>query len=277
MPYRSQLSALACCLVFVIASLVQAGPREAALAVKQLVAHRGSSIDRPECTLAAITRAIESGATAVEVDVRTSKDRQLVILHDATLDRTTNGSGNVNERTLAEIKQLDAGSWFDAKYKDQRVPTLKEVLTVCHGRIDVLLDLKEKGDAYDRAVAAEVKAAGQPRRVIIGARSVEQAGRFRKLLPRARQLGLIPNTESIEAFAEAGVETIRLWPRWLTDKTLVPRVRKAGAKLHLNGGVGDAKEILPLLEQRPDSLSSDDPGRLRKTLDAIATGQNKRE
>lgn len=240
--------------------------RSAARRVKQIVAHRGASKERPECTLAALKRAIEVGATATEVDVRTSKDGHLVILHDTTLDRTTNGSGPVGEKTLRELKTLDAGTWFAKEYRNERIPTLREVLEASKGKIAVLLDLKEQGQEYDAKVVAIVKKYGEPKRIIVGVRSVEQAKRFRKLLPKARQLGLIPKPESIEAFSDAGVETIRLWPRWLKDDSLIPRVRKAKRRLHLNGTTGDPEEILPLLKHRPDSLSSDDPGRLRRTL-----------
>lgn len=240
--------------------------RRAAKTVRQIVAHRGSSADRPECTMAAFHRAIESGATAFEIDVRTTKDGRLIILHDTTVDRTTNGKGKVNDLTLEEIKQLDAGSWFDAKYKNERIPTLREVLVGTKGEIDVLLDLKESGDRYARQVVAEVRKFGEPKRIIVGVRSVEQAKRFRKLLPTARQLGLIPNPDAIESFAKAGVETIRLWPKWLKDETLVSRVRKTGAALHLNGTTGKSEEVIPLLKHQPASLSSDAPARLVKTL-----------
>ena len=237
-----------------------------ALLVKQIVAHRGSSADRPENTLASTRRAIEVGATAVEVDVRTTKDGVLVLSHDATLDHATNGSGKINDKTLAEIQKLDAGSKFDPKFAGERVPTLEQVLTLCKGKIDVLLDLKESGEQYDRKVAEAVRATGDQQRIIVGVRSVEQAKQFRKLLPKARQLGLIEKPEEIEAYAAAGVEMIRLWPKWLTDTTLVGRVRQAGVKLHLNGTTGAAEEVAELLKHRPDSLSSDDPARLIETL-----------
>ncbi len=240
--------------------------RRAAGRVKQIVAHRGASKERPECTLAAVRRAIEVGATAVEVDVRTSKDGRLIILHDKTLDRTTNGSGPVGDKTLRELKTLDAGSWFAKKYRNERIPTLREVLQASKGKVVVLLDLKEQGRQYDAKVVALVIKYGEPNRTLVGVRSVDQAKRFRKLLPRAKQLGLIPKPESIEAFSDAGVETIRLWPRWLKDRKLIPRVLRAKRLLHLNGTTGDPKEIVPLLKHRPDSLSSDDPGRLLKTL-----------
>ncbi len=236
--------------------------------VQQIIAHRGASAERPECTLSAFDRAIQVGATAVEMDVRTSRDGFLFLLHDATLDRTTNGSGIASEKTLAELKQLDAGSWFDKKYQTERIPELREALLQCKTKIDVLLDLKEQGQDYDRQVAAAVKKYGDPRRTILGVRSVEQARLFRKLLPQARQLGLIPNPDAISDFVEAQVEMIRLWPKWITDDSLVKEVKQRGAQLHLNGTTGLPQEIKPLLVHQPDSLSADDPAQLIKTLKA---------
>ena len=245
------------------------------MGVRQIVAHRGSSIDRPECTLSAIRRAIEVDATAVEVDVRSTRDGHLMILHDATLDRTTNGKGALNAHTLSEVRRLDAGSWFDPEFAGERVPTLQETLIVCRDKIDILLDLKEQGTDFAKAVASEVKQHGRPDRTIVGVRSVEQARLFRELLPDSRQLGLIPDPVAIEPFVEAGVETIRLWSHWLaSDRTLVERVRKTGADLHLNGTTGTREEVLPLLEHSPESLSSDNPSQLLSTLAALQSNRD---
>jgi len=242
--------------------------------VTQIVAHRGASAERPECTLESVERAIETGATAVEVDVRTSKDGKLFILHDATLDRTTNGSGPANNHTLAELQKLDAGSWFDPTYAHVRNPSLIETAKTCRGRIDLLLDLKEQGDEYDQRVAEAILSHGDHARTIVGVRSVAQARRFRRLLPEARQLALIPTVDSIEAFAAAGVDTIRLWPRWLAEGDApAKRVRATGRGLHLNGTTGEVEETWQLLRHKPDSLSSDHPKQLRESLARIARGE----
>jgi glycerophosphoryl diester phosphodiesterase len=245
---------------------------EAAVGVTQIVAHRGASTERPECTVPALQQAIEVGATVVEIDVRTSKDGVLFLLHDATLDRTTNGTGAASEKTISQLKLLDAGSSFDAKYQNEKIPTLREALELCRDQIDVLLDLKEQGDSYAQSVASDVRRYGDPKRTIIGVRSVDQARQFRTLLPTSRQLGFIPNPESIESFAKAGVETIRLWPRWLADETLVPKVRQLGVRLHLNGATGLPQEVLPLLKYHPDSLLADDPATLVATLNELRSG-----
>jgi glycerophosphoryl diester phosphodiesterase len=243
-----------------------ADPATAAAKVKEVIGHMGSCADRPGNTLAGIRRAAEAGAHVAEVDVRTTRDGKLVCLHDDTVDRTTDGKGKVADLTLAEVKALDAGVKFDPKFRGERVPTLREVLALGKGKIGIMLDLKEDGDDYAKAIAAEVREVGEPKRLVIGVRSVAHAKQFAKLLPEARQIGLVPTTDDIEPFAKAGVKVIRLWPKWLSDATLVPRVRKLGLELHLGTGLGTRAEVLPLLAHEPESLSSDDPAALVRTL-----------
>lgn len=251
----------------------QRGNDSSAARVEHIVAHRGASAERPECTLAAVRRAIEVGATAVEVDVRTSRDGKLFILHDATLDRTTNGQGPASERSLEELQRLDAGSSFSEEYRAERIPSLIEVAIECKGKIDLLLDLKEQGESYDRQVADVVREFGDPVATIVGVRSVAQAERFREWLPQSRQLGLIPTVDDIEDFANAGVEMIRLWPRWLENSDEpVKRIRAAGKQLHLNGTLGELEETRTLLEFGPESLLSDHPAKLLESLRRIANG-----
>lgn len=252
--------------------------QKAAGGVVQTIAHRGSSADRPENTLAAYKRAIEAGATAIEVDVRTSKDGVLVVMHDESLERTTDGEGAVGEKTLEELKQLDAGGWFGKEYEGERIPTLEEVLKAADGKVDVLLDLKETGNGFAMSVAATVKKNGDPKRTIVGVRTMKQADLFRLLLPDSTRLGLIPEPDAIEEFSKHDVEVIRLWSNWIEkDPELVERVKKSKAKLHLNGATGKPEEVRKLLVHRPDSLSSDDPATLKKTLQELAKSDDGKE
>lgn len=242
----------------------------AARGVKQIIAHRGASAEAPENTLAALRRAIEVGATAAEVDVRTTKDGQLILSHDATVDRATSGQGKIGDLTLAELKQLDAGSKLFPSYRNERLATLSEAVQACRGKIDVLLDLKESGQEYAERVAAVIRRDGDEARTIVGVRSVEQAEQFRQLLPKARQLGLMAKPEEVKAYATAGVEMIRLWPKWLTDASLPQQVKKAGCTLHLNGTEGTEEELRTLLMHAPDSLSADHPAQLIARLKELA-------
>ena len=129
-----------------------------------VTAHRGYRKKYPENTLAAFQAAMAAGAPMVELDVMFSRDRKPVVIHDATLERTTSGHGAVSDHTLEELKQLDAGSWFDAQFADQRLPELSEVLDLINGRAYVNIEIKANTyephhppDAIEKQVVALVK------------------------------------------------------------------------------------------------------------------------
>ncbi len=96
-----------------------------------LIAHRGGSLEVPENTLAAFRHAIDAGMRMVELDVQMTADGELVVIHDETVDRTTNGTGPVGSFTLEELRRLDAGLKFDARFMGERIPTLREVFDLC--------------------------------------------------------------------------------------------------------------------------------------------------
>lgn len=110
------------------------------------IAHRGASGHCPENTLAAFRRAIELGADMVELDCQLTRDGEVVVIHDDTLDRTTTGRGAVAVRTLAEIRALDAGSWFSPQFAGERVPTLAEVVDCLRGKVALNLEMKGEAD-----------------------------------------------------------------------------------------------------------------------------------
>jgi glycerophosphoryl diester phosphodiesterase len=132
------------------------------------VAHRGASSDAPENTIAAFRLAGQQDADRFELDVQESKDHELVLVHDTTLSRTTNVESvypkrkpwRVRDFTLAEIRRLDAGSWFSKKYRGARVPTLGESLSAMRGsRMGLLLEIKSPRlyPGIERRVAAELR------------------------------------------------------------------------------------------------------------------------
>jgi glycerophosphoryl diester phosphodiesterase len=109
------------------------------------IAHRGASVDRPENTLAAFEEAVRQGADVIEADIRVTSDGELLVLHDATLDRTTNAQGALAEANYARARSLDAG-------RGERIPTPDEVLEVARDRVRVTFDIKDD-DAVDGLVA----------------------------------------------------------------------------------------------------------------------------
>lgn len=102
---------------------------------EEIIAHRGYSAVAPENTLAAIEKALEAGADAVEWDVHVAACGTPVLIHDASLGRTTNGFGPVRRRTLAQLRSLDAGSWFGAAFAGERIPSLRDALDAVKGRV----------------------------------------------------------------------------------------------------------------------------------------------
>lgn len=107
-----------------------------------IVGHRGAAGHAPENTLASFQKALDLGVHMIELDLHLTADKELVVIHDATVDRTTNGEGAVIDLTVGEIQKLDAGSWFNGKFKEEKVPTLKEVLDVVNGSCPLLIEIK---------------------------------------------------------------------------------------------------------------------------------------
>jgi len=110
-----------------------------------VVAHRGFSGHYPENTLLAFRKAMEAGADMIELDVRQTKDGHLIVIHDATIDRTTDGTGAVAELTLKEIRRFSAGVRFSPTYRKEKVPLLEEVFDTVDRRTGFILELKVPG------------------------------------------------------------------------------------------------------------------------------------
>ena len=122
-----------------------------------IIAHRGDVESAPENTLEAFLSAAERGADGVELDVRLSREDRVVVMHDRRIDRTTNGRGPVGIHTLAELKHLDAGSWFHPRFGDATVPTLDEVFDALPSRFLVAVELKVRGWGVKPLVSATLE------------------------------------------------------------------------------------------------------------------------
>ncbi len=155
-----------------------------------LVGHRGARAVAPENTLASFRRAWEEGADAVEMDVRLTADGAVVVIHDETVDRTTDGHGAVAEMTLAELRRLDAGRWFDPAYAGEHIPTLEEVLDWARGKIAMLIELKYPQRRFHPAlvpaVLARLRGSGMETEVALisfDGEAIEQVRREAEALP----------------------------------------------------------------------------------------------
>jgi glycerophosphoryl diester phosphodiesterase len=133
-----------------------------------VIGHRGASGHAPENTLAAFRKAVALGATFIETDLQLSRDAHFVAIHDATVNRTTNGKGAVHDLTLAQLRNLDAGSWFGSEFSGERIPTLEEILQFSK-KNDVVfyLELKPGGSwGGEHALIGALRESGEIARAV---------------------------------------------------------------------------------------------------------------
>jgi len=150
------------------------------------IAHRGASAAAPPNTLAAFERAVELGADGIEFDVHLSADGVPVVIHDFTVDATTDGSGRVAEMTLAQLKRLDAGSRFDPAFAGERIPTLEEVLEAMEGRLFLNIELKStslRDNGLERAVIEQIERHGLDDHVILSSFNPFSLRRAKRIAP----------------------------------------------------------------------------------------------
>jgi len=226
------------------------------------IAHRGGIVPGvPENTLAAFRRAIQEGAHVIEIDLRGTKDGEIVVMHDATVDRTTNGRGKVADKTLAELKALDAGN-------GERVPTYEEVLQLVAGSgVPLLLDIKENSVLDKRKVVRLTEQHDAVPNVIVGPRLLSDLRAFQALNPELKTLGFVKEIEDIEPFIEAGIDIIRLWPEWIEKQPeLIGRLHKLGKPVWVTADDAPREQLAQLIQQGVDGILSDFPAQMRALL-----------
>jgi len=239
-----------------------------------IASHRGGAATAPENTLPAITAALAGGFEYVEVDVALTSDGQPVLMHDATVDRTTDGHGRLSALTLAEVRTLDAGSWFDPVYAGTRVPTLDEFLgelAASGGR--AIIELKGEWDAAAVVAAvAQVAARDLERRIALAsfdARTLALVAGGSDVVSRLLIVKHLP-TDVVSAVAEAGARGVIVSRRAVLGRPgIVDELHAAGARVvvyTLNDDAHwDAVTALGV-----DGIVTDDPHTLSQWQQAYA-------
>jgi len=169
-----------------------------------VIAHRGASGHAPENTLAAFRKAVALGATFIETDLQLSRDARFVAIHDATVNRTTNGQGAVHDLTLAELRQLDAGSWFGSEFSGERIPTLEEILQFSK-KNDVVfyLELKPGGSwGGEHALIGALRESGEIARAVVISFDASVVLNVRKIEPTV-MTGLLYDGQLEDPLAKA--------------------------------------------------------------------------
>lgn len=169
-----------------------------------VIAHRGASGYAPENTYAAFDKAIALGAAHVEFDLHFSSDGHIVVIHDDTVDRTTNGSGNVAELSLSRLGELDAGAWFYPEFMGEKIPTLGGVLERYKGRLQFHIEIKAQAPGLSQRTADLVRGYGVADSSTITSFQISRLKELRSYAPELAAGYLYRETdESIVAQAEA--------------------------------------------------------------------------
>jgi glycerophosphoryl diester phosphodiesterase len=224
--------------------------------------HRGASAYAPMNTIPAFELAVEQGADGVELDVHFSKDKQLIVLHDFTVDHTTNGTGYARDMTLAELKALDAGSKKDAKFVGVQIPTLDEVFAAVGQKLYVNVEIKSETvetDGVEQAVADCLRRNNMQERVIISSFNPLALKRFREIMPEV-PIGYLYVAEE-QPFAEV-METLpheALHPHHpMIDQAYMEWAKSKGYRVN-TWTVNDPARAMELKNLGVDAIITDTP------------------
>ena len=240
-----------------------------------VIAHRGDSAHCPENTLASFASALEIGAAYAEFDVHLTRDGEVVVIHDATLDRTTSGRGAVRNLTLSEIRKYSAGypSRFGSTYAGERVPTLGEVLGLLRERARAMIEIKPDAVTDDAEggieahVVEEVRKAGMEKEVALISFERRALVRCRTLAPEIVRGHLFERGKAGDMLAgarEVGSELI-MPEKQLLSEDLRDRAREAGVKV-ATWVVDDVEEMKRLMRFELYGIGSNRPGEMLEAL-----------
>jgi len=230
-----------------------------------IFAHRGASAHAPENTLAAFELALAQGAEGIELDAKLSADGHVVVIHDATVDRTTDGHGRVKDMSLADLRSLGAGLFFAEKYRGEKVPTLEEVFEALGKRIFINVELTNyntPGDHLVESVCMLVKKFELQKRVLFSSFFASNLSKARGLLPEVPR-GLLAFNGLLGAWARSfGFAFGRyqaLHPN-LKDVTpqQVQRVHRLERRVHV-WTVNATEDMRRLFDWGVDAIFTDDP------------------
>lgn len=233
-------------------------------------AHRGAAGHYPENTMLAFTKALELGATGIETDVQMTRDGQLILIHDETLQRTAGTPEWVKDLTLAEIKQREAGSWFHEDFAGERIPTLEELLDLVRGTDTIVnIELKTGVVLYpgiEQKVLDMVRSYGLSERIIISSFNHYSLAECKRLAPDIRT-GILYMEGLYEPWDYAkriGAEALHAYQYALTPELVA--LAKANGVVYHPFTVNDPKVMQALIRAGVAGIITDFPDRLAELL-----------
>ena len=233
-----------------------------------ITAHRGASGLAPENTIAAILEAIECGANYAEIDVHLTADGQVVLMHDDSVNRTTDGTGNIWELTLEELEGLDAGSWFSEEFAGEPVPTLRDVIRLASGKIKLNIEIKVTPEEPEvaSAVVGIIRTENFGRSCMITSFDRQTVEEVRRIAPDIIT-GLIFGSDYPADVMEGEWEVLSC-NQEIVNQNFVNRAREAGKLVHV-WTVNDEMAMMRLIDLKVDGIITDYPDLLKEVLSTV--------
>jgi glycerophosphoryl diester phosphodiesterase len=233
------------------------------------IGHRGAAGYCPENTFASFHRALQLGVDFLEMDVQMTKDQELVVIHDPTVNRTSNGKGKVKDFTLQEIQGLDAGSWFDPRFSGEKIPSLYDFLDEFGGKVGILLEMKnpslypgiEEKIAYELLKRRLTSCEGP--QVIVQSFDQHSLKKFHQLVPSI-QIGVLVKKFTGKGISDQELESFSSYAAFvnpkitMVNKRLIRRIHQHGFKTFI-WTIRKRSEVTLLSEFHVEGVISDFP------------------
>ena len=230
-----------------------------------VTAHRGASHVAPENTLSAMAAAVEAGAEFAELDVGLTRDGEVVLMHDRTVDRTTNGTGDLGDFSLNELRALEAGSWFSEEFDGEPIPTLREVIRFARGRLKLNIEIKTSREepTIAAAVVDIIRSEDFGEECMVTSFSRETVEEVKRIAPELRT-GFIFGKDYPEDVFEGGWDVLSS-NHEVVDSVFVARAKESGKSVHV-WTVDERELMLKLMALGVDGIISNRPDLLLEVM-----------
>lgn len=238
-----------------------------------VLAHRGASGYAPMNTIPAFELAVAQGADGIELDVHLSKDGHLIVLHDFTVDHTADGSGRAKDMTLEQLKELDAGAKFDARFAGTRIPTLDEVFEAVGAHLRLInVEIKsedvEQTDGVEQAVADCIARHSLKRSVFVSSFNPYALRRFRSIQPEVAIgcLYMPDESASLSLMGDTPFEALHPY-HVMIDAPYVQNAHQKGLRVN-TWTVNDPARAAELARMSVDAIMTDYPDKILRAVRA---------
>ncbi|WP_138754144.1 glycerophosphodiester phosphodiesterase [Paenibacillus sinopodophylli] len=237
-----------------------------------IIAHRGASGEAPENTMAAFQLAEEQGAEGMELDIHLSADGEIIVCHDPTVDRTTNGTGRIEDLTVPELRKLDAGSWFHSKFQAEKLPLLEEVFSVLKPETFLNIEVKcPYSELLEKRLMELVVQYDRLEQVVVSSFEHKTLVKLKKRTPELR-IGLLysANFQSHSLMAaSSGVEVYSLHPHyeWLGAEDIEEAIRQ-GLRVYPYT-INRETDGISLFQAKVSGVITDYPAKIKAVRDSF--------